>query len=238
MINAAKNNVAGSAAATKKGDPASTSDSAVGSSFDYLQTIRSPAEKGVSSNGTFGQVFTNANAIGDYVSGLLSGPKTGNQFFRDTGGQCKTPSGKIVNRWTWNNNRLGADDAAGVLGPSFAKAVSGSGLDGMIPAAAGDIASMNPLKVMNALVEPGVPDCKSFSCPVTDERSGIPKGTETHYLTPSLEFNMRGCTPATESFTPFFNAPHVPRKLVKTDNTPYIFLSVAVLSMIVLKIIS
>jgi hypothetical protein len=237
MINAAKNNVA-AGAGQSKGDIAATSDSAIGSSFDYLQTIRSPAEKGVSSDGTFGQVFTNANAIGGYVTSLLSGPKVGNQFFRDTGGQCKTPSGKVVNRWTWNNNKLGADDAAGVLGPSFANAVAGSGLDGMIPGAAGDIASMNPLKVMNALIEPGVPDCKAFSCPVTDERSGIDKGRETHYLTPSLEFNMRGCTPASESFTPFFHAPHTPRKLVNTDTTPYIFLGAAVLSMIALKIIS
>ena len=124
------------------------------------------------------------------------------------------------------------------LGNSFANAVAGSGLDGMIPGAAGDVASMNPLKVMNALIEPGVPNCTAFSCPVTDERSGIDKGRETHYLTPSLEFNMRGCTPANESFTPFFHAPHTPRKLVNTDSTPYIFIGMALLSMIALKIMS
>ena len=168
-------------------------DAALGPSFDYLQTIRSPADRGVSSNGTFGQVFTNASAINGYVQSLLTGPKSGNQLFRDTGGKCRAPSGRTVNRSTWVNNKLGGDDAAGVLGPSFQRAVSGSGFDGIIPGAAGDIASMNPLKVMNAIVLDGVPDCQAYECPVTDELTGVDKGTETKFLTPSLEFNMNGC---------------------------------------------
>jgi hypothetical protein len=168
-------------------------DAALGPSFDYLSTIRSPADQGVSSDGTFSQVFTNANAISGYVNSLLTGPKVGNQFFRDTGGKCRAPGGKIVNRWTWNNNKLGGDDAAGVLGDSFKKAVSGSGFDGIIPGAAGDIASMNPLKVMNAIVLDGVPDCQAYECPVTDQLTGIDKGQEVHFMTPSLEFNMTGC---------------------------------------------
>lgn len=237
MIAAAKKNVAG-AVSLVSGDPAATSDSAVGSSFDYLQTIRSPKSLGVSDRGTIGQIFTNAGAIGGYVKNLLVGPISGNQFFRDTGNKCKTPSGNIVNRWTWNNNRLGADDAALVLGPSFAKAVEGSGLNGMIPGAAGDIASMNPLKVMNAMIEPGVPNCVSYSCPVTNERTGIPSGKETHFITPSLEFNLRGCEETDEKFTPFFNSPYAPRKLVNTDMTPYLLLGIAVASMFALKIMS
>jgi len=218
-------------------------DAALGPSFDYLQTIRSPAAQGVSSNGTFSQVFTNATAIGGYVNSLLSGPKVGNQFFRDTGGKCRTPSGQVVNRWTWNNNKLGGDDAAGVLGPSFRNAVSGGGFDGIIPGAAGDIAAMNPLKIMNALVLDGVPPCQAFSCPVTDEKTGLDKGRETKFLSPSLEFNLNGCTQvaeptAPESFTPYFNSPHVPRTLVNTESGPMILLGLAIATLVVLKIMS
>jgi hypothetical protein len=102
----------------------------------------------------------------------------------------------------------------------------------------------------------GVPDCKAFSCPVTDPLSGIDKGRETRFLTPSLELNMRGCTevaeppapPAKESFdsmfdsspshTPFFPSSYSPRKLVNTDSTPYVFLGIAVAALVALKIMS
>jgi hypothetical protein len=158
-----------------------------------------------------------------------------------------------VNRSTWTNNKLGAEDAAEVLGPSFANAVAGGGLDGIIPGAAGDVAAMNPLKIGNALVMSGVPDCKAFSCPITDPLSGIDKGRETRFLTPSLELNMRGCTEVAEpsvkesfeslfdsssSHTPFAPSAYSPRKLVNADTTPYVLLGMAVVALVALKIMS
>jgi hypothetical protein len=211
-------------------------DAALGPSFDYLQTIRSPREMGVSSDGNIGQVFTNAGAIRSYVGNLITGPKVGNQFFRETGGTCRTPSGKEVSRYTYINNKLGGDDAAGVLGPSFQRAVEGSGFDGIIPGAGGDIAAMNPLKIMNGLVLDGIPPCKAFRCPVTNIQTGVDNGTETRFLTPSLEFNMRGCQevaeeelPAREVFAPYFESQksHV---MVNTDQTPLLLLGVAILT--------
>jgi len=173
-------------------------DKVLGPSFDYLNTIQSPAAKGVSSAGTLDQVFTNTSAIGGYVGNLILGPKTGSQLFSDTGGTCKTPDGKVTKRWTWINNKLGSDDAAGIMGPSFQRAVGGSGLDGIVPGIGGDIAAMNPLKVMNALVLDGSPPCQAFTCPVT-LADGTDKGSETRYITPSLELSMRGCVPASQT---------------------------------------
>jgi len=217
-------------------------DRVLGPSYDYLSTIQSPAEKGVSNAGTIDQVFTNTGAIAGYVNNLLLGPKVGNQMFSDTGGTCKAPNGSIVPRWTWINNKLGSDDAVGVLGPSFQRAVGGSGIDGIIPGAGGDIAALNPLKVMNALVLDASPPCKAYSCPVTDG-AGVDRGRETHFLCPSLELNMNGCkevkdsselekasaVKAGESFTPYFADSYGPNKLVSTDPTPAIILGVAVL---------
>jgi len=219
-------------------------DSVLGPSYDYLQTIQSPAQKGVSSDGNISQVFTNANAIRSYVGNLITGPKVGNQFFRETGGTCMTPGGKEVSRYTYINNKLGGDDAAGVFGSSFQRAVEGSGFDGIIPGAGGDIAAMNPLKVMNGLVLDGVPPCKAFRCPVTNPITGVDSGSETRFLTPALELNMRGCTEvdsseleqreanvaqenAKEVFTPYFaNKPsHV---WVNTDPTPVFFWGLAI----------
>jgi len=182
-------------------------DKALGPSFDYLQTVQSPADLHVSDDGTMSQVGTNANAIVTYVDDLITGPKSGNQFFKDTGGMCRLAGSKddkgndkgdgpVVPRYSYTNNRLGMDDAAAVLGPSFQKAVSGSGFDGIIPAMGGDIASMNALKLMNGLVLDGVPPCQAYTCPVTDIKTGVPQGNETRFLTPQLEFNITPCQAA------------------------------------------
>lgn len=164
-------------------------DVVLGPSFDYLQTIQSPAQKGVSSDGSFDQVSTNIGAVRSYVGNLVEGPKVGSQFFRDTGGYCKAPGGSIVKRSTYVNNYLGGDDAAGMLGPSFQRAVEGTGLDGIIPGIGGDLASMNPLKIMNGLVADGIPPCKAFTCPVVDTNGGI-NSSDTQFLSPELELNM------------------------------------------------
>jgi len=164
-------------------------DTVLGPSFDYLRTIQSPAEKGVSSDGSFDQVSTNIGAVSGYVNNLIVGPKVGNQLFRDTGGYCKAPGGSVVKRSTFVNNYLGGDDAAGILGPSFQRAVQGSGLDGIVPGIGGDLASMNPLKIMNGLVADGIPPCQAFTCPVVDTNGGI-NTSDTQFLTPQLELNM------------------------------------------------
>ena len=187
-------------------------DKALGPSFDYLQTIKSPADKGVGSEGTMDQVGTNASAIFGYVDNLLVGPKVGNRFFKDSGGMCRlagtkdedgndTGDGPVVPRFSYTNNKLGGDDAAAVLGPSFQKAVAGSGFDGIIPGAGGDLAAMNPLKIMNGLVLDGVPPCQAFTCPVTDIRTGVEQGNQTKFLSPQLEFNMTPCRAATSAET-------------------------------------
>ena len=171
-------------------------DVVLGPSFDYLQTIQSPKSLNVGDRGDIDQIFTNVGAIRTYTDRLIRGPKTGNQFFRDTGGLCKAPGGGHVQRYTWVNNKLGMDDAAGILGDSFANAVQGSGFDGLIPGAGGDIAALNPLKIMNGMVLDGVPKCKAYTCSITNVVTGADSGEETRFITPSLEFNLRGCREA------------------------------------------
>ena len=187
-------------------------DKALGPSFDYLQTIESPEKKRVGTDGTMSQVVTNATAIFGYVDNLIVGPKVGNQFFKDTGGMCRLPGtkdkdgndkgdGEVVPRSSYTNNKLGGDDAAAVLGPSFQKAVAGSGFDGIIPGAGGDLAAMNPLKIMNGLVLDGVPPCQPWTCPTTDIQTGVDQGLQTKFLSTSLEFNMSPCRASTAAET-------------------------------------
>jgi len=187
-------------------------DKALGPSYDYLQNIESPEDKRVGTDGTMSQVVTNATAIFGYVDNLIVGPKVGNQFFKDTGGMCRLPGtkdkdgndkgdGEVVPRSSYTNNKLGGDDAAAVLGESFQKAVKGNGFDGIIPGAGGDLAAMNPLKIMNGLVLDGIPPCQAWTCPTTDIQTGVDQGPQTKFLSTSLEFNMSPCTASTASET-------------------------------------
>lgn len=251
------------------GAASSGADAVLGPSFDYLKQIQSPDKKGVSSAGTMDQVFTNTGAITGYVNDLIAGPTDGsggfgNQMFSDTGGKCRLPGtidpktkldnkdGEVVHRSTWINNKMGATDAAGVLGTSFQSALGDTGMNGIVPGIGGDIAAMNPLKIMNAMVLDGIPPCQAFTCPVTYD-DGKNKGKDTRFLSPSLELNMRGCTLAGgtdlqqaldvdrartkaaataakkgESFAPYFAGSYGPNVLVSTDPTPTILLGVAV----------
>lgn len=246
-------------------------DKVLGPSYDYLKDIQSPAQKGVSSSGTMDQVFTNTGAIAGYVNDLIRGPNSGggfgNQMFSDTGGKCRLPGtidpktkldnkdGEIVHRSTWINNKMGATDAAGILGDSFQSAVGDTGMNGIVPGIGGDIAAMNPLKIMNAMVLDGIPPCQAFTCPTTDDY-GVNRGSQTRFLSPSLELNMRGCTVAGgaelqqaldvdrartkaeasaaspakkgEKFAPYFAGSYGPNVLVSTDPTPTVLLGVAV----------
>jgi len=243
------------------GTASSGADAVLGKSYDYLKDIQSPSKKGVSSAGTMDQVFTNTGAITGYVNDLIAGPTDGsgafgNQMFSDTGGKCKAPNGEVVHRSTWINNKMGATDAAGILGDSFQRAVGDTGMNGIVPGIGGDIAAMNPLKIMNAMVLDAIPPCQAFTCPVTND-DGTTRGTQTRFLSPSLEFNMRGCKVAGgaelqealdvdrartkaeeaakaaaakkgESFAPYFPSSYGPNVLVNTDPTPGVVLGIAV----------
>lgn len=191
----------------------------LGPSYDYTANIQPPSAKGVGSSGTVGQVITNADAIGGYVSNLTLGPLTGNQFFMNTGGMCTVSSagdpnnGQTVPRSTYVNNRLEGSDVLDDF-PSLSNALGGdlNTFDGLIPGMMGDLVALNPTTVFNALVLPGTPTCRAYTCPVTDTLgNAVPD--QSYYLTPGLETNINRCTPATtapvtspgaETFAPYF----------------------------------
>ena len=197
--------------ATSGGGDSSITDELLGPSFDYTAAIQSPSQLGVSDNGTIGQVATNAEAIGSYVDSLiLSGP-LGNQYFKNTGGTCKAPDGSTQNRYTYVNNQKTAADLLepiAEIAPGLGNALQDLGNDfaGIIPGMLGDLAGLNPLNIMNALILDGVPPCQQYSCPTTDSQ-GNSTGSQTQYVTPALENDLRVCTATTESFENQYSRP-------------------------------
>ncbi len=164
-------------------------DRVTGPSFDYTANIQTPEQQGVGESGDLGQLVTNAGAVGNYVSQLVTGPLLGNTQFVETGGMCKAPGGGVVPRWSYIDNRLGGGDA---LPESLRNAIGGD-LEGLIPGMFGDIAAMSPLPLMNSLWMDGVPPCDAYSCPVTDAQ-GNSQGNVTKFLTPELEENVTQCS--------------------------------------------
>lgn len=226
-------------------DIANTTDRVLGPSPNYVAGIKTPGTLGVGDAGTVDQVINNARAIGAYTNVLTRGPLQGNQFFLDTGGTCIVSdpndpnNGKEVPRATYVNNRMGGQDVASAF-PGLGSALGGQldEFNGIIPGMMGDVVATNPITVMNALVLPGKPRCKAYSCPTTD-RAGGSRGDKAHYLTIGLEqapgrckqVRTAGMGPASPELfgNKFGGSIHIPHQNVQSNMADKILFAIAVL---------
>lgn len=157
---------------------ADKSSDVMGPSYSYADNIQGPSSKGVGSDGSFSQVFTNTGAIIDYVKYMISGPALGNQYFVNTGGVCNAPDGKTQPRYNYINNIANGDD---LLPDSMKQDLSGiaSDFNGLIPGILEDIEGLNPVHLFSALEADSTPSCECYTCQTSS-------GTESHFLTTSL----------------------------------------------------
>ena len=173
----------------------------LGPEYSYADTITGPTSMGVGSNGSFGQLSTNANAISYYVQALITGnPPLGNQFFVNTGGMCASPDGSLHPRYNYINNM---SSGAAALPSSISEL--GSDFNGLIPGVADDIEGLNPLHMFSALAADSNPPCVCMSCPVTGS------GNQSRFVNKDLDPDLTGsqcqqvdashCMPPPESFT-------------------------------------
>jgi hypothetical protein len=147
----------------------------LGPSYSYADSITGPTSLGVGSNGSFGQLGTNANAIAYYTEALITGnPPLGNQFFVNTGGMCTAPNGSLQPRYNYINNM---STGAGALPAAISEL--GSDFNGLIPGVVDDIEGLNPLHLFSALVADANPPCVCMSCPTS-------AGTIAKFLSTSL----------------------------------------------------
>jgi hypothetical protein len=172
----------------------------LGPSYSYSDSLTGPTSLGVGSNGSFGQLGTNAEAIAYYTEALITGnPPLGNQYFVNTGGMCAAPNGSLQPRHTYINNM---SSGAGALPPAIAEL--GSDFNGLIPGVADDIEGLNPLYLFSALIADANPPCVCMSCPTS-------AGIVSKFVTPSMDPDIPSsqctqvdpsqCASAPESFT-------------------------------------
>lgn len=182
----------------------SVSTDIMGPAYSYSDNIPGPTSLGVGSGGSFGQLFTNLEAAAEYVKIMITGdPALGNAYYVNTGGTCVAPDGSTQSRHNYINNvPIGK-----TLIPQSMNELSflTNDLNGLIPGVAGDIESLDPMYLFNALKEEGNPSCQCYQCAVTT-------GTPYRFLTPDLspDFDSATCVPvdtslctaaAKESFT-------------------------------------
>ena len=153
----------------------------IGPSYSYADTITGPTSMGVGSDGSFGQLGTNANDISYYVDALITGnPPLGNQYFVNTGGMCTAPNGLLQPRYTYINNM-----ATGSAALPSAISELGSDFNGLIPGIADDIEGLNPLHLFSSLMSDANPSCVCMSCPTSN-------GTVSKFVTQSLDPDITG----------------------------------------------
>jgi hypothetical protein len=153
----------------------------VGPEYSYANNISGPSSLGVGSDGSFGQLGTNADAIAYYTKALITGdPPLGNQYFVNTGGMCTAPDGSLQPRYNYINNM-----ASGSAALPSAISELGSDFNGLIPGIAEDIEGLNPLHLFAGLMSDPNPQCVCMSCPVTG-------GTTAKFVTSTLDPDIQG----------------------------------------------
>lgn len=163
------------------------SNDILGPPYSYADNVPGPTSKGVGTDGSFGQVFTNLGAAVDYVKLMITGPPLGNAYYVNTGGTCTAPDGSTQSRYNFINNLSTGSNLVpqGLNELSFIT----SDLNGLIPGIVGDIEGLDPLYLFNALTADGNPPCQCYKCNVTT-------GSQYRFLTPSLspDFDTNSCS--------------------------------------------
>jgi hypothetical protein len=156
----------------------------LGPSYSYADSITGPTSLGVGSNGSLGQLITNAEAVAYYVEALITGnPPLGNQYFVNTGGMCTAPDGSLQSRYNYINNM---SSGAAALPPAISEL--GADFNGLIPGVADDIEGLNPLHLFSSLSADANPQCLCVACPVSTTAAGV----DARFVTGSLDPDITG----------------------------------------------
>ena len=155
----------------------------LGPAYSYADAIPGPTSLGVGSQGSFGQLITNTEAIVQYVETLITGdPPLGNQYFVNTGGMCTAPDGSLKPRYNYINNM---SSGAAALPPAIAEL--GGSFNGLIPGVVDDIEGLNPLHLFSSLTVDANPPCFCVLCPASNV-----EGWDAKFVNGDLDPDLTG----------------------------------------------
>lgn len=178
----------------------------LGPTYPYYQNINTPAQIGMSDNGTLQQMAKDINGLIQYVELLVTGnsqaSKTGgplgNKFFLKTGAKCAAIDNctnpndvstcQSVDRYIYVDNV----PAGNIPFISSGLGVNFSEFKGLIPGAMGNLNVLNPYAIMRAFMSGSTPPCQQLTMQTIDVNNN--SSSETNYVTLTDIQNMDPCT--------------------------------------------
>ena len=173
-----------------------TEEKYIGPDYPYYKYIRTPAEMGMSDEGSMKALGKDIDGLKNYVELLVSGSGNasttgqplGNKFFLKTGGKCvDTSTGQDVDRYIYINNvPIGnVQFISNGLGVNFTE------FKGLIPGTISNLNAFNPMEMFQAFLAGSKPDCQEISLETIDIYNN--KSTESHFVTLFDIQNMDHC---------------------------------------------
>lgn len=180
-----------------KNDAQGLEQELLGPDYKYYNFINTPAEMGMSSDGSISAIEKDIAGLIAYVSLLSSGDgqasKTGgplgNKFFLPTGAKCKDiASGELVTRSLYVNNV--PDGSIPFISQGLGD-VNFTEFRGLIPGTLSNLGQINPMQIFGAFMNGPNPDCQSITMETIDV-NGI-KSQNTGYVTNNDIGAMSAC---------------------------------------------
>jgi len=172
-----------------KKDAKGLEEKLLGPDYKYFNFINTPAELGMSSDGSISAITNDIAGLISYVSLLSSGDspasKTGgplgNKFFLTTGAKCKdTASGELVTRSLYVNNV--PDGSIPFISQGLGN-VNFTEFRGLIPGTLSNLGQINPLQMFGAFMSGPNPECQSIKMETVDVNGIQSYNTEPRYVT-------------------------------------------------------
>jgi hypothetical protein len=177
-------------------DAKGVEENLLGPTYAYYNNIKTPAQIGMSDQGSLAALGNDINGLIQYVDLLVSGNSKasatggplGNKFFLQTGAKCKDPDGTEQDRFIYINNV----PEGNIPFISQGMGVNFSEFKGLIPGAMGNLNVLNPYAIMSSFLSGSTPDCQELTMETIDVNNN--KSSETHYVTLVDIQNMDACS--------------------------------------------
>jgi len=168
----------------------------IGPDYPYYKYIKTPAQLGMSGDGSLKQLGTDIDGLINYVDVLVSGngkasatgQPLGNKFFLQAGGKCKdVKTGQDVDRYVYINNV----PTGNIPFISSGLGVNFSEFKGLIPGTISNLNALNPMAMFQAFLSGSKPDCQEVTMETIDIYNN--RSTQTHFVTLVDLKNMDPC---------------------------------------------
>ena len=178
------------------GDLNNIEEEVLGPQYNYAKNIKNPAEMNMSSRGSIPQAGRNVRGLIDYTELLItgkgraskSGGPMGNKFFLETGAKCKdidTDTEKTRSIYINNVPQGNIPFISSSTGANFSE------FKGLIPGTLSTMEQLNPLKIFQAFMMGGTPDCQKLTMQTIDSNNR--KSNKTKYVALMDIKNLDAC---------------------------------------------